>query len=275
MIPNFLTIPGTSTDRGGWIALLVVCFGQLMIVLDATIVNVALPAIQSDLHFSQANLTWVVNAYLITYGSFVLLAGRAGDLIGRKKVFLTGVALFTAASVLCGLAHDPALLVTGRFLQGAGGALSAGVIIAIIVTGFTEPNERAQAMSVFTFTIAGGGSLGLLAGGFLTQMVSWHWIFFINVPIGLATVLLGRVLIEENEGLGVGEGVDVLGSILVSAALMVGGYAIVTSGDYGWTSVLTLGLGGGAVALLAGFRWLGIRGSKPALALPPPWDPEP
>ncbi len=267
MIPNFLTIPGTSTDRRRWIALLVVCFGQLMIVLDATIVNVALPAIQSDLHFSQANLTWVVNAYLITYGSFVLLAGRAGDLIGRKKVFLTGVALFTAASVLCGLAHDPALLVTGRFLQGAGGALSAGVIIAIIVTGFTEPNERAQAMSVFTFTIAGGGSLGLLAGGLLTQMVNWHWIFFINVPIGLITILLGRVLIEENEGIGLADGVDVLGSILVSAALMLGVYAIVTSADHSWASAHTLGFGGGAIALLAIFVWLETRIANPILPL--------
>ncbi len=267
MIPNFLTIPGTSTDRRRWIALLVVCFGQLMIVLDATIVNVALPAIQSDLHFSQANLTWVVNAYLITYGSFVLLAGRAGDLIGRKKVFLTGVALFTAASVLCGLAHDPALLVTGRFLQGAGGALSAGVIIAIIVTGFTEPNERAQAMSVFTFTIAGGGSLGLLAGGLLTQMVNWHWIFFINVPIGLITILLGRVLIEENEGIGLADGVDVLGSILVSAALMLGVYAIVTSADHSLASAHTLGFGGGAIALLAIFVWLETRIANPILPL--------
>src|SRR5258707_2768295 len=267
MIPNFLTIPGTSTDRRRWIALLVVCFGQLMIVLDAAIVNVALPAIQSDLHFSQANLTWVVNAYLITYGSFVLLAGRAGDLIGRKKVFLTGVALFTAASVLCGLAHDPALLVTGRFLQGAGGALSAGVIIAIIVTGFTEPNERAQAMSVFTFTIAGGGSLGLLAGGLLTQMVNWHWIFFINVPIGLITILLGRVLIEENEGIGLADGVDVLGSILVSAALMLGVYAIVTSADHSLASAHTLGFGGGAIALLAIFVWLETRIANPILPL--------
>src|ERR1700694_26541 len=183
MIPNLMTIPNTASDRRRWIALVVVCFGQLMIVLDATIVNVALPAIQRDLHFSQANLTWVVNAYLITYGSFVLLAGRAGDLVGRKRVFLAGIFVFTAASVLCGLAHDPALLVAARLLQGAGGALSAGVILALIVTGFTEPNERAQAMSVFTFTIAGGGSLGLLAGGLLTQWVGWHWIFLITLPL--------------------------------------------------------------------------------------------
>src|SRR5712692_8377280 len=161
-------------DRRRWLALVVVCFGQLMIVLDSTIVNVALPSIQRDLHFSQADLTWVVNAYLITYGSLVLLAGRAGDLVGRKKVFLAGVVVFTVASLLCGLAQDSVLLVAARFLQGAGAALSAGVVIALIVTGFVEPGERAQAMSVFTFTIAGGGSLGLLAGGVLIQWINWH-----------------------------------------------------------------------------------------------------
>jgi EmrB/QacA subfamily drug resistance transporter len=267
MIPNILTIPGTASDRRRWIALVVVCFGQLMIVLDSTIVNVALTAIQRDLHFSQASLTWVINAYLITYGSFVLLAGRAGDLIGRKRVFLSGVFLFTAASVLCGFAQDPALLIAGRFLQGAGGALSAGVIIAIIVTGFTRPDERAQAMGVFTFTIAGGGSLGLLAGGLLTQWISWHWIFFINLPIGVATLLLGRALIEENEGIGLSHGVDVLGSLLVSSALALGVYGIVTSAEYGWGSAHTLTVGGGAVALLAAFVWLEARLENPILPL--------
>jgi EmrB/QacA subfamily drug resistance transporter len=267
MITNPLTIIDGATDRRRWIALVVVCFGQLMIVLDATIVNVALPAIQRDLHFSQANLTWVVNAYLITYGSFVLLAGRAGDLVGRKRVFLSGVFLFTAASVLCGLAQDPVVLIAARFLQGAGGALSAGVIIALIVTGFTEPDERAQAMSVFTFTIAGGGSLGLLAGGVLTQWINWHWIFFINLPIGVATLLAGRALIEEHVGLGLKEGVDVLGSILISVALMLGVYAIVTSAEYGWMSAHTLGIGGGALALLAVFVWLEARLENPIMPL--------
>src|SRR6266566_353730 len=183
------------SDRRRWIALVVVCLGQLMIVLDSTIVNVALPAIQRDLHFTQADLTWVVNAYLITYGSFLLLAGRAGDLIGRKKVFLAGVVVFTITSALTGLARDPATLVATRALQGLGGALSAGVIIAIIV--------------------AGGGSLGLLAGGLLTQMINWHWIFFINVPIGAGTLLLGWWLIEENKGIGLSQGVDVAGSVLI------------------------------------------------------------
>src|ERR1700716_2927942 len=197
------------SDRRRWLTLVVVCFGQLMIMVDATIVNVALPSIQRDLHFTQADLTWVVNAYLITFGSFLLLAGRAGDLIGRKKVFLAGVALFAAASVLCGLAQDPVILVAARFLQGLGGALSAGVIIAVIVTEFPRPDERAQAMSVFTFVIAGGGSLGLLAGGMLTQMINWHWIFFINLPIGVGTFLLGWWLIDSIEGIGLSAGVDI------------------------------------------------------------------
>jgi EmrB/QacA subfamily drug resistance transporter len=267
MILNPLTIMGRKSDRRRWIALVVICFGQLMIMLDATIVNVALPAIQHDLHFSQANLTWVVNAYLITFGSFVLLAGRAGDLLGRKRVFLGGVFVFTAASVLCGLAMDPVVLVVARFLQGAGGALSAGVIIALIVTGFTEPDERARAMSIFTLTIAGGGSLGLLTGGVLTQWINWHWIFFINLPIGLITLFAGRALIEDHEGLGLEEGVDVIGSILVSAALMLGVYAIVTSAQYSWASAHSFGFGGGALALLAVFVWLEARLENPILPL--------
>jgi EmrB/QacA subfamily drug resistance transporter len=257
----------TFSDRRRWLALVVVCFGQLMIVLDSTIVNVALPAIQRDLHFSQASLTWVVNAYLITYGSFLLLAGRAGDLIGRKKVFVAGVAVFTLASVLSGMAYDPATLIAARFLQGLGGALSAGVILALIVTGFPKPQERAQAMSIFTFVIAGGGSLGLLAGGMLTQMINWHWIFFINLPIGVGTALLGWWLIEENDGIGLGRGVDVAGSILVSASMMLGVYAIVTASDQGWTSFHTLGFGGAALLLLAAFLGLEARLENPILPL--------
>jgi EmrB/QacA subfamily drug resistance transporter len=257
----------THSDRRRWLALVVVCFGQLMIVLDSTIVNVALPAIQRDLHFTQANLTWVVNAYLITYGSFLLLAGRAGDLIGRKRVFLAGVVVFTAASVLSGLAYDPTTLILARFLQGLGGALSAGVILALIVTGFPKPGERAQAMSVFTFVVAGGGSLGLLAGGMLTQMINWHWIFFINLPIGIGTLLLGWWLIEENEGIGLRQGVDVAGSILVSASMMLGVYTIVTASDQGWGSVHTLGFGGAALLLLAAFLGLEARLENPILPL--------
>ena len=255
------------SDRRRWIALVVVCLGQLMIVLDSTIVNVALPAIQRDLHFTQADLTWVVNAYLITYGSFLLLAGRAGDLIGRKKVFLAGVVVFTITSALTGLARDPATLVATRALQGLGGALSAGVIIAIIVTGFPKPQERAQAMSVLTFVVAGGGSLGLLAGGLLTQMINWHWIFFVNVPIGVGTLLLGWWLIEENKGIGLSQGVDVAGSVLITSALMLGVYAIVTAAEQGWTSAHTLGFGGASLALLAGFVLFESRVKNPIMPL--------
>src|SRR5690349_13476815 len=175
-------------DRRRWLALIVVCFGQLMIMLDTTIVNVALPYIQRDLHFSQADLTWVVNAYLIAYGSFLLLAGRLGDIFGRRIVFLAGLYVFTIASIGTGLAPQADSLIVGRFLQGLGAALTSGVIIAIIVTEFQAPAERAQAMSVFTLVIAGGGSLGLLLGGLITQFVNWHWIFFINLPIGALTI---------------------------------------------------------------------------------------
>jgi EmrB/QacA subfamily drug resistance transporter len=264
---NYSTAQPRFGDRQRWLALVVICFGQLMIMLDSTIVNVALPAIQRDLHFTQANLTWVVNGYLIAYGSLLLLAGRAGDLIGRKKVFLAGVAVFTLASGLDGLAVDSTTLIAARLLQGVGGAMSAGVILALIVTGFPKPDERAQAMSIFMFVIAGGGSLGLLAGGTITQLINWHWIFFINLPIGVGTMLLGSWLIEEHEGLGLSRGVDVVGSILVSAAMVVGIYAIVTAAEMGWTSIHTLGFGVAALILLATFFVVEARIENPILPL--------
>ncbi|HEV2476557.1 MAG TPA: MFS transporter, partial [Candidatus Dormibacteraeota bacterium] len=250
-----------------WAALVVVCFGQLMIMVDTTIVNVALPNIQRDLGFSQADLTWVVNAYLIAYGSFLLVAGRLGDLIGRRKVFLAGVFLFTVASIGSGFAQGGENLIVGRFLQGLGGSLSAGVIIAIIVTEFQKPAERARAMSVFTLVIAGGGSIGLLAGGFLTQWANWHWIFFINVPIGVLTVALGWWLIRENEGVGFGQGVDLGGAALITAALMLGVYGIVTASDNGWTSPHTIGFEAAALALLAAFVGLEWRLRNPLMPL--------
>ncbi len=250
-----------------WMALVVVCFGQLMIMLDATIVNVALPIIQRDLAFSQAGLTWVVNAYLIGFGSFLLVAGRLGDLVGRRKVFLAGVFLFTVASVGSGFAQGADHLIVGRFLQGLGASLSAGVIIAIIVTEFQQPAERARAMSVFTLVIAGGGSLGLLAGGFLTQWAGWHWIFFINLPIGVLTFAFGAWLIRENEGLGFGGGVDLAGAALVTGAVMLGVYGIVTAADNGWTSAHTVGFEVAALALLAAFIGLESRVSNPIMPL--------
>src|ERR1700681_238571 len=264
---NYSTAQPRFGDRQRWLALVVILFGQLVIMLDSTIVNVALPAIQRDLHFTQANLTWVVNGYLIAYGSLLLLAGRAGDLIGRKKVFLAGVAVFTVASGLHRLAFDSTTLIAARLLQGIGGAMSAGVILALIVTGFPKPDERAQAMSIFMFVIAGGGSLGLLAGGTITQLINWHWIFFINLPIGVGTMLLGSWLIEEHDGLGISHGVDFVGSILVSAAVMVGVYAIVTAAEMGWTSTHTLGFGAAAIALLATFFVVEARITNPILPL--------
>jgi EmrB/QacA subfamily drug resistance transporter len=250
-----------------WASLLVVCLAQLMIVLDVTIVNVALPSIQHDLHFSQADLTWVVSAFLITFGSLLLLAGRLGDLIGRKRVFLSGVVIFTAASLLCGLAPSQGFLIGARFLQGVGAAAQASVILAIIVTEFQEPAERARAMSAYVFVSVAGGSLGLLAGGLLTQALDWHWIFFVNVPIGLATLALGRLIIPADSGLGLGHGVDWLGSLLVTASLMSGIYAIVGATAHGWLSGEVLGFGGLALALMAAFVALEARIENPIMPL--------
>jgi EmrB/QacA subfamily drug resistance transporter len=238
-----------------------------MSVLDATIVNVALPPIQRGLHFSQANLTWVVNAYLISFGSFLLLGGRLGDLIGRRRVFLVGVALFTISSVVCGLAESQLVLIVARFVQGFGGAGASSAIMAIIATEFRKPSERARAMSLYMFVVSSGGSLGLLLGGALTQSLDWHWIFFINVPIGLLTLVAARRYVTENKGLGIGRDVDILGSMLVTAAMMVGAYAIVTSSTYGWGSAHTLGFAAASIALLASFVLVESRVSNPIMPL--------
>ncbi len=254
-------------ERRRWLALGVLCLGQLMMVLDATIVNVALPSIQHDLHFNQSNLTWVMNGYLITFGGFLLLSGRLGDLVGRKKVFLVGLVMFTAASVLCGVASSQAMLIGARLLQGVGGAVASSVILAIIVTEFTGAAERARAMGLYAFVSAGGGSIGLLAGGALTQSLNWHWIFFVNVPIGAVALLLGRALIEENEGIGLAGGVDLLGSALITLATMCGAFAIVKSSEYGLFSARTLGTGGAALVLLAGFLVLESRLANPIMPL--------
>src|SRR6266498_4101428 len=247
------TTPTTSTERSRWLALIVLCAGFLMIVLDQTIVNVALPAIQNDLGFTQSSLAWVVNAYLIAFGGLLLLAGRLGDLIGRKRVFLSGLVTFTLASLLCGLSGSAGTLIAARFLQGIGGATTSAVILGMIVTMFRRPRERARAIGVYSFVSAAGASIGLLAGGILTQALNWHWIFFVNLPIGIAAVALAVRLLDPDLGIGLSRGADVAGALLVTAALMLGVYTIVETADHGWASAHTLGFAAIALLLLAGF----------------------
>ena len=253
--------------RSRWIALVVLCAGMLMIILDGTIVNVALPSIQDDLGFSQADLAWVVNAYLIAFGGLLLLAGRLGDLIGRKRMFLSGLALFTLASLLCGLATSQGLLIGARFLQGVGGAMTSAVILGMIVTMFPEPREQAKAIGIYSFVASAGASIGLLAGGVLTEAISWHWIFFVNVPIGVVTAVLALRLIAHEEGLGLRHGADVLGAVLVTGSLMLGVYTIVEAGSNGWGSAQTLGQGLVALALMAFFLARQAIAAEPLLPL--------
>src|ERR671936_5895 len=264
---NLAPVPSASSDRRRWASLFVVCLAQLMIVLDVTIVNVALPSIQHDLHFSQANLTWAVNAFLVTFGSLLLLAGRLGDLVGRKRVFLAGLVTFTLASLLCGVAPTQGALIAARFLQGVGAAAQASVILAIIITEFPGPSERAQAMSAYVFVSVAGGSLGLLAGGLLTQALSWHWVFFVNLPIGVVAFALGRAFIRADRGRGLEHGVDWLGSLLVTASLMSAIYAIVGATTHGWTSGHVLGTGVLAAVLMSAFIALEARIQNPIMPL--------
>jgi EmrB/QacA subfamily drug resistance transporter len=256
-----------TTDRARWLALIVLCAGMLMIVLDATIVNVALPSIQRDLGFSQASLAWVVNAYLIPFGGLLLLAGRLGDLVGRRRVFIAGLVVFAAASLLCGVSGSQQTLIGARLVQGVGGALTSTVILGVIVTMFPARREQARAIGIFSFTAAAGGSIGLLAGGVLTQAMNWHWIFFVNVPIGIAAVALAARLLESDRGPGLRAGADVAGAILVTSALMLGVYTIVEARDYGWGSSHTLGFGAVAVVLLAGFVVRQATAASPLLPL--------
>ncbi len=241
------------SDRNRWLALYVLCVGMLMIVLDSTIVNVALPSIQQDLGFSQNDLAWVVNAYLIAFGGLLLLAGRIGDLIGQRRIFLIGLGVFTGASLLCALAQSQGLLIGARFVQGVGGALTSAVILGMIVTMFPEPGEQAKAIGVYTFVAVAGGSIGLLAGGIITEAVNWHWIFFVNLPIGIATALFAVRLVEDRAGLGLTAGADLPGAALLIGGLMLGVYTILGTTEHGWGSAQTLVLGGVSLALLAAF----------------------
>ena len=205
----------TQDDRSRWIALIVLCVGMLMIVLDVTVVNVALPSMQEDLGFTQSSLAWVVNAYLIAFGGLLLLSGRLGDIISRRTIFLAGLAVFTVASLACGLAQTQEMLVAARFVQGIGGAMTSAVILGMIVTMFPEPREQAKAIGVYGFVASAGGSVGLLLGGVLTQSINWHWIFFVNIPIAIVTAVLAMRLLEKDKGIGFGDGADVLGAALV------------------------------------------------------------
>jgi EmrB/QacA subfamily drug resistance transporter len=262
-----LSLPQRAPDRNRWIALYVLCVGMLMIVLDATIVNVALPSIQGDLGFAQSNLAWVVNAYLIAFGGLLLLAGRFGDLLGRRRIFMIGLAVFTAASLLCGLAQSQAMLVGARFIQGVGGAMTSAVILGMIVTMFPEPRDQARAIGVYSFVASAGGSIGLLLGGAITEAINWHWIFIVNLPIAIVTAVLAARLIESDRGIGFGEGADVLGAGLIVSGLMLGVYTIVEAVNYGWGSAHTLGFGAAALALLVGFVVREATAANPLIPL--------
>ncbi len=253
--------------RKRWLALLVLCLGDLMIVLDSTIVNVALPSIRADLGFSETTLAWVVNAYLLTFGGFLLLGGRLGDLFGHRRLFLIGTTVFTLASLGCGLAGSQAFLVSARALQGLGGAVVSAVALSLIMVLFTEPAERAKAMGVFGFVLSGGGTAGVLLGGVLTYLLDWHWIFLVNVPIGVAVYALSVMLLPAGDGETSGERLDVAGAVTVTASLMLAVFAIVNGNEVGWTTTQTIGLLVAAAVLLALFLWIEARASAPLMPL--------
>jgi len=258
----------TITDsRTRWLALYVLCLGSLMIVLDVTIVNVALPSIRQDLGFSETSLAWVVNAYVLTFGGFLLLGGRLGDLFGHRRLFLSGIALFTTASLCCGLASSQAFLVGARAVQGIGGAVASAVSLSLMMTLFTEPAERAKAMGVFGFVAAGGGSIGVLLGGILTDSLDWHWIFLVNFPIGVLVYVLSMRLLPAAREAAAARRLDAGGAITVTAALMLAVYAIVNGNTVGWTSGRTIGLLAAASALLALFLGIEARVRSPLMPL--------
>jgi EmrB/QacA subfamily drug resistance transporter len=254
-------------DRARWLALLIVCLGDLMIVLDVTIVGVALPSIRQDLDFSETSLAWVVNAYLLTFGGFLLLGGRLGDLFGHRRLFLIGIVLFTCASLACGLATSQAWLIGARAVQGVGGAIVSAVALSLIVTLFTEPADRAKAMGVFGFVAAGGGSIGVLLGGILTDTLEWNWIFLVNVPIGIAVIIFSLIVLPGGKGFAPSTRLDVAGAVTVTASIIVAVYAIVNGNEVGWTTTRTLGLLAVAGALMAIFLLIESRVVAPLVPL--------
>ena len=256
-----------ADSRTRWFALLILCLGDLMIVLDVTIVGVALPSIRTDLGFTQSSLAWVVNAYLIVFGGFLLLGGRLGDLFGHRRLFLAGISLFTAASLACGLATTQEMLVGARTIQGLGGAIVSAVALSLMMMLFTEPAERAKAMGIFGFVASGGGSLGVLLGGILTDVLDWHWIFLVNVPIGVAVVALTLRIIPSERTKAVAQRLDVAGALTVTTSLMLAVYAIVNGNEVGWITTRTLGLLGLAAGLFAAFLVIETRISSPLVPL--------
>jgi EmrB/QacA subfamily drug resistance transporter len=257
----------TMSSRARWLALLVLCLGDLMIVLDVTIVGVALPSIREDLGFSEESLAWVVNAYLITFGGFLLLGGRLGDLFGHRRLFLIGITLFTLASATCGLATSQAMLVGARAVQGVGGAIVSAVALSLMMTLFTEPAERAKAMGVFGFVASGGGSIGVLLGGVLTDSLNWHWIFLVNVPVGILVVILSLALIPSARIESAAQRLDIAGAVTVTAALMLAVYAVVNGNEVGWVTARTLGLLAIAGGLLVTFLVIESRVESPLMPL--------
>ncbi|KIF69184.1 DSBA oxidoreductase [Streptomyces sp. AcH 505] len=253
--------------RSRQLALAVIASSMLMIILDGSIVTVAMPAIQDDLGFTPAGLSWVVNAYLISFGALLLLAGRLGDLIGRKRMFVAGTAVFTGASLLAGVATSPATLIAARFLQGVGSAMASAVGLGILITMFTDPRERAKAIAVFSFTGSAGASIGQVLGGVLTDTLSWHWIFMINLPIGIAAVLIAVPVLPTDRGLGLAAGADLTGALLATAGLVLTIYTVIKVEDHGWLSAPTVGLGAVAVALLGAFVVRQTKARTPLMPL--------
>jgi EmrB/QacA subfamily drug resistance transporter len=257
----------SSQNVNRWLVLVIACLAQFMVVLDVTIVNVALPSIQRGLHFSSSSLQWVVNGYTLIFGGFLLLGGRAADLLGRKRLFMAGVALFSLASLLNGLAQSPTMLIVGRGLQGLGGALVSPAALSIITTTFTSKEERTKALGVWSGIAAGGGAVGLLLGGALTDLVSWPWIFIVNVPVGLFALALASRFVPESRAEVSHRTFDLAGAVSVTAGLVLIVFAIVKAQSFGWGSAKTIGLIAAGIALLVAFVLVERRSAAPLVRL--------